>query len=164
MKESGCNTPFIVNGPGIVPAGVVTDALTDFTDMLPTFAELAGANLPEDRVVDGTSIANLIRGEADDSTRDWILAMGFGKASQDEDGRVVPVKPYADRVVRGKRFKLWVLDGEPNRLYDLANDPAEEHNLIDSSDPDAQAARARLEAVVETFPLRDAVPQYDRLK
>ncbi|MBD3265417.1 sulfatase-like hydrolase/transferase, partial [bacterium] len=40
--ENGVCAPFIVNGPGLVPQGVTTDALTDFTDLAPTFCELAG--------------------------------------------------------------------------------------------------------------------------
>jgi arylsulfatase A-like enzyme len=44
--EGGVCEPFIVNCPGIVAAGAETDALTDFSDLLPTFAELGGAPLP----------------------------------------------------------------------------------------------------------------------
>ena len=42
MVEAGTAMPFIVNGPGLVPEGVVTNALTDFTDLLPTLADLSG--------------------------------------------------------------------------------------------------------------------------
>lgn len=41
--------PFIVNCPGVVPAGAETDALTDFSDMLPTFIELGGGQVAEDK-------------------------------------------------------------------------------------------------------------------
>ncbi|KPJ68695.1 MAG: N-acetylgalactosamine 6-sulfate sulfatase, partial [Planctomycetes bacterium DG_20] len=47
LGEPGVCAPFIVNCPGLVSAGVKTDALTDFTDLLPTFAELGGAALPK---------------------------------------------------------------------------------------------------------------------
>ena len=55
--------PFIVNCPGTVPAGVETDALTDLSNMLPTFVELGGGTIPEDLIIDGESIAPLILGE-----------------------------------------------------------------------------------------------------
>ena len=64
MVEAGTAMPFIANGPGLVPAGVVSDALTDFTDILPTFAELAGAAPDPQFVVDGTSFAPLLLGRA----------------------------------------------------------------------------------------------------
>ena len=162
LGEPGVYEPFIVNCPGIVPQGVVTDALTDFTDLFPTFVELAGAGMPKDVVIDGKSFAPLILGKASDSPRDWIMAMGFGPAKLTADG-VRPKRDYADRVVRDKRFKLWVLDRKPAKLYDLQADPAEERNLIESDAFDVVAARRKLEAVVATFPSTDAAPHYDPL-
>lgn len=160
MVEAGTAMPFLVNGPGIVPEGVVTDALTDFTDLLPTLADLAGAELPGDLVVDGHSLAPLIRGEADDGPRDWICSMGGGVASY-RDGRVVPAQPYDDRVIRDRRFKLWIgLDGEPTALYDLLADPWEERDLLGSDDPEAVAALDRLATVADAFPDRDGAPRY----
>jgi len=160
IGEPGVRAPFIVNCPGLVPAGVRTDALTDFTDMLPTFAELAGARIPRDIILDGRSIAKLILGKADDSPRDWIMAMGFGAAKL-ADGRVVGAKECADRVVRNKRYKLWLLDGKPAKLFELPADPAETNNLIDSKVPNVIAARKKLEAVARSFPKKDGTPKYD---
>jgi len=160
MVEAGTAMPFIVNCPGRVPAGVVTDALTDFTDMLPTFAELAGAKLPDQHVVDGKSIAKLILGKAKDSDRQWIMSMGGG-AGTIRDGRVAPKLDYDDRVIRDKRFKLWVgTDRKPSRLYDMIADPWEQNDLLGSTDPDAVAARKELETVVTTFPGKDGWPRY----
>jgi arylsulfatase A-like enzyme len=161
IGEPGVGAPFIVNCPGLVPAGVRTDALTDFTDMFPTFADLAGARIPNDMNIDGHSIAKLILGKADDSSRNWIMAMGFGAAKL-TDGRVVPVKRFADRVVRDKRHKLWLLDGKPAKLFDLIADPAEKNNLLlKNNDPDVAAARKKLQAVAQSFPEKDAAPKYD---
>jgi len=160
ISETGCWEPFIVNAPGITPAGVVTDALTDFTDVLPTMLELGGAELPTGLIIDGHSIAKVIRGEASDSDRKWIMAMGGGVARQ-RDGRVVPAKSYADRAVRDKRHKLWVVEGKPAQLYDLATDPGETNDVFASTDPRHVAARKKLEAVFATFPAKDASPRYD---
>lgn len=160
-NEAGTAMPFIVNGPGRVPAGVVTDALTDITDMFPTFAELAGTDLPTDFVIDGRSIAPLILGKTGDSPREWILAMGGGAASF-RNGRVVPEKDYDERVIRDKRYKLWINDRrQPVALYDLLDDPWEQRNVIDSDDPHAVAARKRLVTVIRSLPKRDATPRYD---
>jgi len=160
LGEPGVREPFIVNCPGLVPAGVVTDALTDFTDMLPTFAELSSARLPKDVVIDGRSIAKHILGKENDSPRKWIMAMGFGAAKLTADG-VRPQMEFTDRVVRDKQYKLWVLDGRSAKLFDLLADPAETNNLIDSTDPKVLAARRKLEAVVRAFPPEDAKPKYN---
>ncbi len=160
MREAGVAMPFIVRGPGLVPQGVVTDALTDFTDMLPTFAELAGTEPSQKWVVDGHSIAPVILGEAEESPRQWIYAQG-GHPAKFQNNRVVPAQQYDDRVIRNKRWKLWVSkDRKPIRLYDMQNDPWEEKNLIDSDDPEAKAAKEALWSVIETMPKVDAAPRY----
>ena len=160
ISENGCGAPFIVNCPGRVPGGVVTDALTDFTDMLPTFAELGGAKVPDDTVIDGHSIAKFILGETDDTSRQWIMAMGGGTAKLTDEG-VIPAVEYADRVIRDKRYKLWVENGKSTRLFDMVKDPGEENNLIDSSNRKVVAARKKLQAAVKTFGKKDAAPKYD---
>lgn len=160
LGEPGVREPFIVNCPGLVPAGVFTDALTDFTDILPTFTELGAASLPKAVVIDGRSIAKHILGKENDSPRKWIMAMGFGAARLAADG-VRPQMEFTDRVVRDKQYKLWVLDGRSAKLFDLLADPAETNNLIDSTDPKVLAARRKLEAVVRSFPAKDAKPKYD---
>ncbi len=159
LSENGVCEPFIVNGPGLVPKGVVTGALTDFTDLLPTFCELGGAKLPEGVEIDGKSIAGVILGRDKDGPREWIMALGHGAAALDQRG-VRPKQVFTDRVVRDKQYKLWVLDGRSAKLFDLKADPFEEDNLIDSDDPKIVAARKKLEAVIASCLEEDARPQY----
>ncbi|MHC4252761.1 MAG: sulfatase-like hydrolase/transferase, partial [Planctomycetota bacterium] len=85
-SENGVCEPFIVNCPGLVPAGVETDALTDFTDLLPTFVELGGGKVPGDLTIDGVSFAPVILGKAKDTSREWIMALGHGGAKLDAEG------------------------------------------------------------------------------
>ncbi|NQT51862.1 sulfatase-like hydrolase/transferase, partial [bacterium] len=160
INEPGLCQPFIVNCPGHVPQGAVTDALTDFTDMLPTFAELGGAELPVRAGLDGKSMAKVILGQDKDGPRQWILGMGHGPAALDEKG-VRPKVDHAERGVRDKRYKLWVQKGQPTKLFDLIADPAETKNLLDSTAPEHVAARKKLEAIVAAMPKRDARPRYD---
>ncbi len=61
--EGGHRVPAIVRWPGRVPAGTVTPLLATGMDFLPTFARLAGATLPTDRVLDGHDISSLLTGE-----------------------------------------------------------------------------------------------------
>ncbi len=158
--EAGVCEPFIVNCPGLVPAGAETDALTDFTDLLPTFVELAGGRVPEDLDIDGVSIAPVLLGMETESKRDWIMALGHGAAKRDEKG-VRGQYDYASRVIRDQRFKVWV---DTNRaiteLYDLKTDPWEQTNLIASADPKHLAAKKKFQKIVDWMPARDARPQY----
>ena len=158
--EGGVCEPFIVNCPGTVAAGVDTDALTDFSDLLPTFAELGGAPLPKGVTLDGKSFAPLLLGKADDSPRDWILAMGHGAARLDAKG-VRGRSDYMDRVLRDKRYKVWLDKGPKiSRLYDLKTDPMEKNNLIVSSKLAHVAALNKFQEIVDSQPKVDARPQY----
>ena len=158
--ESGVCAPFIVNGPSRVPAGTVTEALTDFTDLLPTFAELASTSAPRDVEIDGVSIAPLLLGRARDSVRQWIMALGHGAARLDEHG-VRGQADYAWRVIRDKRYKVWVDEqARIAQLYDLQADPWEEQNLIASTNRAHVAAKRRFQAVVDGMPAQDARPTY----
>jgi len=158
--ENGVCAPFIVNCPGLVPKGVVTDALTDFSDLLPTFAELGGAEVPKDLKIDGVSIAPLLLGKAKDSGRKWIMALGHGAARLDAKG-VRGKVDYTERVIRDKRYKVWVSEQRKiSQLYDLRMDPSEQKNLIASTKPEHLAAIEKFQAVVDTMPENDARPKY----
>ena len=158
--ENGVCAPFIANCPGLVPQGVVTDALTDFSDLLRTFAELGGCVVPEDLKIDGVSIAPLLLGKVKDSARKWIMALGHGPARLDAKG-VRGKVDYAERVIRDKRYKVWVNEERKiDRLYDLQTDPFEKKNLITSAKPEHRAVLLKFQAVVDTMPKRDARPQY----
>ena len=158
--EGGVCQPLIVHGPDRVPVGE-TDALTDLSDWLPTFAEWAGAPLPRTRLpIDGKSLAPLLAGKTNDSARDWILAMGHGPARLDARG-VRGQADYADRVLRDKRYKVW-LDKAPQitALYDLSEDPLERRNLLTSPASAHRAALAKFRAILAHQPDRDARPRY----
>jgi len=51
--EGGVRVPCIVRWPGHVPAGRVSDAIFSTVDFMPTIANLAGYNVPKDRIIDG---------------------------------------------------------------------------------------------------------------
>jgi len=158
--EGGVCEPFIVSQPGTIEACVETDALVDFSDLLPTFCELAGAKIPGDLTIDGKSFAPLIKGEANDSPRDWILAMGHGPGIRDADG-VRGRTDYMNRVLRDKHYKVWTDDhGKIIKLFDLQKDPAESRNLIAEPPPAAKASLSKFQKVLSEMPAKDARPKY----
>jgi len=130
--ENGVDAPFIVNCPAIVPKGVRTQALLDFTDLAVTFADFAGAKLPAKYALDGVSQRNVFTGKAKTSAREWIVAMG-GKPLRavNRDGRVVNRYYYRDRVIKNGRYKLFIgPDRNPEKLFDLERDPGEATDLL----------------------------------
>lgn len=157
--ENGCCEPFIVSCPGAITEGAVSDALADFTDLLPTFAELAGAELPTGHTLDGKSFAPVLRGKSELGQREWIMSMGGGAGTYDESGRVINAYRYRDRVIRDRRYKLYVeTDRSSAKLVDLVKDPGELVNRV--GDPALSDALAKLQEVEHSFPAQDNSPRY----
>lgn len=63
LYEGGIRVPGIVRWPGTVKAGQTLAEPVCSVDLLPTFCDLAGGQLPQDRQLDGQSITPLLRGE-----------------------------------------------------------------------------------------------------
>ena len=159
--EPGVNIPFIANWPGTIPAGRVSEALVDFTDIIPTCAALAGQEVPGNDKVDGSSLAAYLRGETDHVERDWILAMGGQNRARVSDAGVENEWCFRDRVVRDERYKLYVgTDRKPQKLIDLQADPDEKRDITGSEDEAALTSRAKFEALIPQWPERDADPIY----
>nr|ADC79141.1 arylsulphatase A [uncultured sludge bacterium] len=134
MAEQSINMPLIVNCPRLIPGGR-SGSLADYSDLLPTMAELAGIPLPTEHPIDGQSFAAWLRGNDAKPPRTWIHT-----ALQDE------------RVIRNERFKLYASAGTPDKFFDLKNDPQETRNLISSSENDVSTARRQLESILKSFP------------
>lgn len=128
MQEGGTLVPLIVNWPGVTPAGKVRADLIDSTDFVPTFAELAGAKLPEKKIIDGRSFAASLRGEKK-QVRDWVFLQ-------------LARMWYA-------READWKLT-QAGELFDMSDAPfAEKLVAADTKDPKALAARKRLQAALD---------------
>lgn len=138
LSEAGSDVPLIVNSPRMVPGGRTLN-LADFSDLLPTFCELTGAQLPPDRVIDGRSFAGVVRGHSDRGPRQWMFNQ-YG----------------ATRVVRNDRYKLYS-DG---RMFDVQSDFEERENLAQSREQAITEAKRQLQAVLNSFP-PDSPPPFE---
>lgn len=115
--EGGLRVPLIVRWPGVVPAGVTSDHVSAFEDLLPTLLDLAGQPAPDD--LDGISFAPTLRGEGGQREHDalyWEFP-GYG-------GQQAVLCGSWKGVRRGMRK-----GNESLMLFDLAVDPAEEHDV-----------------------------------
>ena len=61
MYEGGIRVPMIARCPGLIAEGTRTDFVSAFWDVLPTFADMAGAEVPAN--VDGISMLPTLFGE-----------------------------------------------------------------------------------------------------
>ena len=58
--EGGMREPCIMRWPGKIAAGTVCSEIATTMDFLPTFAKLAGAKVPTNRIIDGKDISALM--------------------------------------------------------------------------------------------------------
>ena len=120
--EGGMREPTVVRWPGTIPAGKSNNELMTTMDLLPTFARLAGAEVPTDRIIDGKDILPTLIGKP----------VTPHKAFFYHRGRTLTA-------VRSGNWKLHTKNGQPSELYDLANDIGEKQNVI-KSHPDIVAS------------------------
>jgi arylsulfatase A len=134
----GTHAPLIVSWPAKAKAGRVCDDLVDFTDMLPTLADAAGARLPQGVTLDGRSFLPQVRGET-----------GIPRASI--FCHYEPRHGNNNRKVRYAQDQRWKLY-QDGKLYDLVADVAEARPVTgDRVTPEAKAARSKLQGVLDHF-------------
>jgi arylsulfatase A-like enzyme len=129
LYEGGIRVPFIAWGPGLIPAGV-TNAATVLSgvDLFQTLCRLAGAELPGGYRPDGEDMSTALKGEAPRRTGPLFWEYGRNEAAfaypagNDRSPNVA--------VLDGDWKLLVNADGKGAELYDLARDPAEEHNRV----------------------------------
>ncbi|UII78748.1 sulfatase-like hydrolase/transferase [Flagellimonas sp. CMM7] len=63
VTDAGLNVPFIVRWPGVIPPDMSTEAVVHYTDVLPTFFDIAGADIPS--YLDVKSFKELLQGTTD---------------------------------------------------------------------------------------------------
>ncbi len=136
--ELGARVPMIANCPGLIKPSGASDELIDFSDILPTLADFAGAKLPAGHIIDGHSFAPLLRGEKG-PVREWIYSY------------------LGDRQIL--RTKRWLLEdngpGHPGRFFDCGDsrDGTGYKDVTDSTNPEVLAARRRFAEILADKPL-----------
>jgi arylsulfatase A-like enzyme len=152
--EGGVREPFAARWPGHIPAGSVCREPAMTIDLLPTFAHLAGAQPPSDRIIDGLDITPLLLGQPGARTPHEALYFYWGRDLQAV--RSGPWKlhlrhAYSSLATPGAGGKPgeYVQRTLESSLFDLASDPGETTNVA-ASHPDvvlrlqqlAESARA----------------------
>ncbi|MGV1683904.1 sulfatase-like hydrolase/transferase [Sphingopyxis sp. NJF-3] len=122
--EGGIRTPLFMRWPGHIAPGSTRADMTGHIDIFATIAAAAGAKLPGDRVMDSQ---NILAGPA---TRDAL----YWRSGD-----------Y--RAVRAGDWKLQVTKRpEKVRLYNLATDPTERHDLAAEQPQRVAQLRAMIDA------------------
>lgn len=150
VKDIGLNVPFVVRWPSVVKPGTRSSQLIHYTDVLPTFIDIAQGQA--DPSMDGRSFLPLLKGK-DEAIHQYVYGVSTNQ-------NIINAHVFPSRMIRDKRYKyvrnfnaLEVLEknltDNPNvnvflrlgaekhanepfeALYDLESDPFEKVNLID---------------------------------
>ena len=113
MFEGGFRVPCLMRWPGHIPAGAVVEGMTWSMDFYKTLANLAGAAVPTDRMIDGADILPTL---------------------------LDPAVPLPDRPffyyqmdeLHAVRYGDYKYNGVQKTLYDLRKDVGESVNLFDA--------------------------------
>ncbi|GAB5552753.1 MAG: sulfatase [Saprospiraceae bacterium] len=161
VYDRGLRVPFIARWPGVIKAGSQSDVLTHYTDVLPTFIDLAGGSPnPE---FDGKSFLHVLKGE-EKEIHEYVYGV---RTSQNIRAAAI----FPSRMIRNKQFKyirnfnsievteqnfgankyvnafiqrgaLKFKDLPFEELYNIEKDPFEQNNL--AKDPAYQAIKEKL--------------------
>lgn len=195
VYESGGRIPFLMQWMGQLPQGVQVDAMCQNVDLLPTLLDLIGAQASDGMVIDGKSMVPLLDDPpTNPAIREELYSeFGYTRAIRRghwkyiawrlpdsilgpiQRGEVDTLCTHFGRPIPHDREKPTLMTPlvlnmphyfEPDQLYDLDNDPCEQHNL--AADPGHAETlrdmrgrlRAHLDKLGIPFPLEDINPFY----
>jgi arylsulfatase A len=139
LYEGGIRVPGIIYWPALFNMGRIINQPAGFVDIMPTICDILGINPLNDRVIDGTSILRLLKGE--DFTREKPLFWFFYRTSPEIALRLDNMMVLGrdmDTVQRTHGFSEPDMDYIKNmglqeyELYDLSRDIYQDYNMIDS--------------------------------
>jgi arylsulfatase A len=136
VTEAGARVPLIVNCPGRVKGGVVSDELVDLSDVLPTLVDYANAKIPKNHLTDGHSLRLTFEGKPG-AHREWIFSYLANR-----------------RMLRDRR---WLLEGS-GRFFDCGKSRNGKgyRDVTLSTAREVVAARKRFEKLLEDLPAPSA--------
>ncbi|OVE75893.1 N-acetylgalactosamine-6-sulfatase [bacterium E08(2017)] len=134
VTDGGTHVPMIWWGANAIPRGAVCNDLVDIVDIFPTFCELGKVPIPESVSINGHSILPQVQGRE-------------GKSHAYTHGAAHKKEAVFDGQWRLKKTGV---------LIDARSLPMEP--LADESDPEAKAARARLQKILNGIQLGQQEP------
>ena len=123
--EGSLRVPFLIRWPGKIPADRVSNGIVHEMDLFATLAQIAGGQVPDDRVIDSLDQTAFFMGETDESARESVVV-------------------YVGRELYGVKWRDWkmmvkeisTIAGDPVRsygvplFYNLLLDPKEEYPVL----------------------------------
>ncbi|MCR9015431.1 sulfatase [Aquiflexum gelatinilyticum] len=150
--EGGVRVPTVAMWKGKIEPGQVYEDLATQMDWFPTFCKLAGAEIPQDREIDGKDLSPVL---FENGRREGDTFLYYMLSSQEgyREGDWKIKRPYEGFAgTRGMKK----VDAHDTLLFNLKTDPGETTNLLrENPEKTAQMMRAMELAVKQLGPLPD---------
>ncbi|XP_078258172.1 arylsulfatase H-like isoform X3 [Rhinoraja longicauda] len=146
--EGGIRVPGILRWPGQLSSGRKIDEPTSLMDIYPTVVNLAGASLPQDRIIDGRNLMPLLKGEVQKSEHEFLfhycgnalIAVRWHPKDSDAVWKAHIFTPRPDMENSNQNGICGCHDDsvsyhDPPLLFDLLKDPSEADPLSPETEP-----------------------------
>ena len=134
LYEGGIRVPLIVRWPGVIAAGATSNHVSGFQDILPTLADLAGADVPGQ--LDGISMVPELTGRSGQPAHDFL----YWEFSEQKGKRALLKGDW-------KLVQLQVATDKPSafELYNVVDDVSEQKDVSQQHPDKVESLRALLE-------------------
>lgn len=142
--EGGTHVPFIIHWPKGIAGKRVIPAMAMGTDIMPSLFDWIGLPLPQDRMIDGSSLRSLLEGKSD-KAHDFTYFYAGNLLAAISDGRFkyFAKQPY---LYTTSNSRLVISSQQGPWLFDLSVDPDESYNVTMKYPEAAGRLKAALEA------------------
>ncbi len=126
--EGGVRVPCIMQWKGHIKEGITNNEILTTMDFLPTFAQMAGADLPPDLILDGKDFSDLILKNIKSPHKYFFYyAYTHLQGVRDTQWKLVLPRPAQPAYMKWRARKIDAV--HEVQLFNLMNDKEEKHNL-----------------------------------
>ena len=138
LYEGGIRVPLVVQWPGHIQPGEVTDHLSAFWDVMPTIAALTGTKAPAD--IDGISFLPTLLDKPQQQKQHEYLYWEFPAYTGQQAVHMGDWKGVRQNLLKKKKPQMKI------ELYNLKTDPGEQHDVAEQN-PEVVA---RIKSIMKT--------------
>ena len=148
--EGGIRVPFFVKWPGAVNPNTKSSVPITGVDLYPTICGMTDTSIPVGRLLDGIDLAPLLRGDTH-ALKDRAIYWHFpaylqANGNWKSESRDPLFRSRPCSVVRKGQWKLLrFYEDKASELYNLVDDPSEQHNLSEKMPEQASKLNRELD-------------------
>ena len=158
VYQGGTRVPFFLRFPSLSEGNKDIEKMAAHIDVLPTLSELCHVDLPKDRKIDGKSLVPLIKGEKVDWSNRSLFTYWTRKYPELYNSMAIQKEWY--KLVGQTDYNATI---EQFELYNLKEDPYEQHNIISENREIAKTLKIELDMIYQELVLSENLTRQQRI-